>query len=119
MKQFANGILVCFIALQLFAPSISGIGGDDDATAFVRQYTQGLGDGELEQLASRVESGDMTSMAVAKQFAEITTRKRQDASAATIDKALVEMSESEFDSQRAADWVRQCSQRWRQIGEAL
>jgi len=79
LKQFANGMLVTFIALQMFAPGISGIGGEDNhARAYIREYASNLA--ALKSFADEVENSSKSQVALAQEWAELSKQARSDAS---------------------------------------
>lgn len=118
MKQFVNGALVCFIALQLFSPSISGggSGADDLATNYLRDTANGLA--ELEFFADTIRTSDRSSNDLAKEWAGMAAEVRLKASK-PIDAKIVEMLDNGATKEEFAELVRQSCQRWRKIGEAL
>lgn len=117
MKQFVNGMLVAFIALQLFAPSISGIGGEENhARAYLREYAGNLA--ALKSFADEVENSSKSQVALAQKWSELSKQARSDASK-LIDEHVAVMLKEGADRKQVAAFIRSSCETWKQIGEAL
>jgi len=117
LKQFANGIVVAFVALQLFAPGISGIGGEEDhARAYIREYAGNLA--TLKSFADVVENSSRSQVALAQEWAELSTQARSEASQ-LIDEHVAAMLKDGADRQQIAEFIRHSCETWKRIGEAL
>ena len=117
MKQFANGMLVAFIALQLLAPGISGIGGEENhARAYIREYCGNLA--SLESFADEVENSSKSQVALAQEWAELSKQARADASK-LIDEHVSAMLKEGADGKQVAEFIQSSCETWKQIGDAL
>lgn len=117
MKQFINIALAVLIGMSIGGSGLPiGIGGDDIATAYVRDYCIGLS--QLSDFADTIENSEKTSAALAKEWEEMTRDVRLKASK-TLDQHVVEKLNAGASREDFADLVRKSCKRWGQIGEAL